>query len=148
MMVNASAVQKVDLSGWRVVTGGARGIGKEIVMLFLKEGASVYYMDIMEGDSLSEYRKIAQEAGAGGTVTFKKTDVSNETEVNTRVKEIISESDGIDVLVNNAGHNVNAPMPAMKLDDYDSVAAIARGRLVYQDGIRIEKISTDRKSVV
>ena len=31
------------------------------------------------------------------------------------------------MLVNNAGYNVNAPLPLMKLDDYDSVAAIARG---------------------
>jgi 3-oxoacyl-[acyl-carrier protein] reductase len=33
----------------------------------------------------------------------------------------------VDVLVNNAGVNANAPMPAMKLADYDSVAALARG---------------------
>ena len=33
----------------------------------------------------------------------------------------------IDVLVNNAGLNRNAPISLMKLDDYDAVAAIARG---------------------
>jgi 3-oxoacyl-[acyl-carrier protein] reductase len=33
----------------------------------------------------------------------------------------------VDVLVNNAGANVNAPMLTMKLDDYDAVAAMARG---------------------
>jgi 3-oxoacyl-[acyl-carrier protein] reductase len=32
----------------------------------------------------------------------------------------------VDVLVNNAGFNVNAPMLVMKLDDYDKVAAMAR----------------------
>ena len=33
----------------------------------------------------------------------------------------------MDVLVNNAGFNVNAPMLAMNLDQYDAVAGIARG---------------------
>jgi 3-oxoacyl-[acyl-carrier protein] reductase len=33
----------------------------------------------------------------------------------------------VDVLVNNAGFNVNAPMLSMKLDDYDAVSATARG---------------------
>ena len=31
------------------------------------------------------------------------------------------------MLVNNAGHNINAPMLTMKLEDYDAVAAVARG---------------------
>ncbi len=31
------------------------------------------------------------------------------------------------MLVNNAGYNVNGLLPAMKLDDYDAVAAMARG---------------------
>jgi 3-oxoacyl-[acyl-carrier protein] reductase len=33
----------------------------------------------------------------------------------------------VDVLVNNAGFNVNAPMLSMKLEDYDAVAGMARG---------------------
>ena len=30
-----------------IVTGGARGIGKEIVTAFLKEGASVFFIDLI-----------------------------------------------------------------------------------------------------
>jgi len=33
----------------------------------------------------------------------------------------------VDVLVNNAGHNVNAPLVTMKVADYDAVQAVARG---------------------
>ncbi len=107
-----------------VVTGGARGIGREIVLLFLKEGASVYYMDIMEGDSLTEYRKLAQETNAGGAVTYKKTDVSNETEVTAVVKEIIAGSGGIDVLVNNAGITRDGLMMRMPLENWEKVLQI------------------------
>ena len=43
------------------------------------------------------------------------------------VKELKEVAGRIDVLVNNAGFNVNAPMLAMKLDEYDAVASVARG---------------------
>jgi 3-oxoacyl-[acyl-carrier protein] reductase len=107
-----------------IITGGARGIGKEIVMLFLKEGASVWYMDIMEGESLALYTQTAAAAGAGGVVVFKKTDVSNETEVNTVVKEIIAESGGVDVLVNNAGITRDGLAMRMPLENWEKVITI------------------------
>jgi 3-oxoacyl-[acyl-carrier protein] reductase len=107
-----------------IVTGGARGIGREIVLLFLKEGASVWYMDIMEGDSLAEYKKTAEAAGAGGTAAFKKADVSVEAEVTSVVKEIISESGGLDVLVNNAGITRDGLVMRMPLENWEKVIAI------------------------
>jgi 3-oxoacyl-[acyl-carrier protein] reductase len=107
-----------------IVTGGARGIGKEIVMLFLKEGASIWYLDIMEGDSLAEYKKTAEAVGAGATVAFKKADVSNETEVTAVVKEIIQESGGLDVLVNNAGITRDGLAMRMSLENWEKVLTI------------------------
>jgi 3-oxoacyl-[acyl-carrier protein] reductase len=43
------------------------------------------------------------------------------------VKELKEKGGRVDVLVNNAGYNENAPMLAMKLDSYDAVANLARG---------------------
>ena len=43
------------------------------------------------------------------------------------IKEIKARAGRVDVLVNNAGFNVNAPMLTMKIDDYDAVAGVARG---------------------
>jgi 3-oxoacyl-[acyl-carrier protein] reductase len=43
------------------------------------------------------------------------------------MKELKEQAGRVDVLVNNAGYNVNAPIVAMKLSDYDAVAAVARG---------------------
>jgi len=43
------------------------------------------------------------------------------------VAELKERAGRVDVLVNNAGYNVNGLLPAMKLEDYDAVAAMARG---------------------
>ncbi|MEZ4292361.1 MAG: SDR family oxidoreductase [Myxococcota bacterium] len=43
------------------------------------------------------------------------------------VKQLKDVAGRVDVLVNNAGYNVNAPMLAMNLEQYDAVASVARG---------------------
>jgi 3-oxoacyl-[acyl-carrier protein] reductase len=43
------------------------------------------------------------------------------------IKQLKEVAGRVDVLVNNAGYNENAPMLAMKLDQYDAVANVARG---------------------
>jgi 3-oxoacyl-[acyl-carrier protein] reductase len=43
------------------------------------------------------------------------------------IKQIKADAGGVDVLVNNAGYNVNAPTLTMSLDQYDDVAGLARG---------------------
>jgi len=43
------------------------------------------------------------------------------------VKQLQETAGRVDVLVNNAGYNRNAPIFTMKLEDYDAVAGLARG---------------------
>lgn len=84
-----------------LVTGGSRGIGREIVLAFLNEGASVWYVDVAEGDSLAEYTAIAKEKGL--TVAFRECNVADEESVNSAIGDILTQSEGLDILVNNAG---------------------------------------------
>ncbi len=56
-----------------------------------------------------------------------RADLSDPVEVEALVAALKERVGRVDVLVNNAGVNRNAPMPAMKLADYDAVAALARG---------------------
>ena len=84
-----------------IVTGGARGIGKEIVTKFLSEGASVYFIDLQPSEFLSEYESIASTTGA--TVSYKECNVADEAQVESVTKDILEEAGEIDVLVNNAG---------------------------------------------
>ena len=83
-----------------VVTGGSKGIGKAIVELFLKEGATVYYISRSEGDTAA-FESIAKEAGT--EVFWKQGSVSDSEKMNEIASEILKEKDQIDILVNNAG---------------------------------------------
>jgi 3-oxoacyl-[acyl-carrier protein] reductase len=105
-----------------IITGGSRGIGKCIVELFLKEGASVYYLDLFPSEHAGSYEALAKSKGT--QAIFKKVDVANEEEVNTVVKEVLAESGGIDILVNNAGITRDGLIFRMSKEDWDKVINI------------------------
>jgi 3-oxoacyl-[acyl-carrier protein] reductase len=105
-----------------IVTGGARGIGKEIVLTFLREGASVYVIDLME----SEFRKEMEETAAshGVQVIFKQSDISDEENITLCINDILTESGGIDILVNNAGITRDGLLFKMTSEDWEKVLKI------------------------
>ena len=104
------------------VTGGARGIGREIVLSFLSNGASVYFIDINESEYMGEYQDLASKNNC--EVVFKKANVADEEEITAVCEEILKESGGIDILVNNAGITRDGLVFRMKSEDWDSVLKI------------------------
>lgn len=105
-----------------LVTGGARGIGQEIVLSFLNNGASVYYIDLAEGDNMSEYKNIAKEKGC--EVFFHKGNVGEEEEITAVCEKILEESSGIDILVNNAGITRDGLVFRMNAKDWEDVLKV------------------------
>jgi 3-oxoacyl-[acyl-carrier protein] reductase len=105
-----------------IVTGGARGIGREIVMDFLREGASVVFVDLNPSDSLQEMEQAAQ--AGGGTVAFCKADVSNSDEIGPTIERLITGMGKVDVLVNNAGITRDGLIFRMPVADWEKVLRI------------------------
>ena len=105
-----------------VVTGGSRGIGMQIVLDFLREGASVWFLDLNPSESQAELDRAAQ--AGGGRAVFKKADVAAAAEVTRVVEEIVAEAGGIDVLVNNAGITRDGLIFRMPLENWEKVLAI------------------------
>ncbi len=103
-----------------LVTGGARGIGKEIIMKFLAEGASIHYCDLEEGPHKAEMDAAAQK---GASVTFHKANITNEDEVKALIKSI-TEDGKLDILVNNAGITRDGMVFRMSLDQWESVLKV------------------------
>lgn len=110
-------------SGTKValVTGAARGIGAACARALGAEGFRVV---VHYRSSEAAARELVEKLPEALAV---RADLAKSEEIDALIKGLKEETGRIDVLVNNAGYNVNAPLPIMKLDDYDAVAAIARG---------------------
>ncbi len=101
-----------------LITGGARGMGAEHVRTFIKEGAKVYFTDILE----KEGRAFAEELGESASYIYQ--DVTSEDDWKNVMKEI-EENDGkLDILVNNAGITFYKMLGDMTLEEYMHVINI------------------------
>jgi NAD(P)-dependent dehydrogenase (short-subunit alcohol dehydrogenase family) len=83
-----------------VVTGGADGIGRKIVLELAGAGAKIAIMDI-DPDKAEQTRKEVLQAG--GKAFAVKVDIRREEEVAEGFKKVLAEFGQIDILVNNAG---------------------------------------------
>jgi NAD(P)-dependent dehydrogenase (short-subunit alcohol dehydrogenase family) len=82
-----------------LITGGARGIGKAIAVLFAKNGARIVLVDL---DPVVE--SVAQEISTLGDKSIAVVaDVTRKDEVEKAVAVALREFGTIDILVNNAG---------------------------------------------
>ncbi len=79
-----------------LVTGGSRGIGKDISKLFIAEGAHV----IITSKNLKKLEQTAKEIGCS---FFVQADIRKEKDVKNVISEIIKKFGRIDILINNAG---------------------------------------------
>jgi len=112
-----------DLDDVRValVTGGGTGIGAACCRALAVEGHRVV---VHYRSSEETAQKLAAELPDAIAI---RADLTLEDDVDALVAQLKEQTGRVDVLVNNAGFNVNAPMLSMKLEDYDRVAAVARG---------------------
>jgi 3-oxoacyl-[acyl-carrier protein] reductase len=100
-----------------IVTGGARGIGKEIARRFLEEGAKVVICDILEG----EIKETIKSLSGTGEIEGVVADVTVSDDVENVVKETVDKFGGLDILVNNAGITRDTLLMRMKDEDWDMV---------------------------
>ncbi|MBV8952211.1 MAG: glucose 1-dehydrogenase [Actinobacteria bacterium] len=80
-----------------IVTGGAGGLGRGTVEVFLEEGAQVVIADVDPGRGAA----VADELGP--SAAFKQTDVAKAGDIQAAVDFAVSHFGGLDVMVNNAG---------------------------------------------
>jgi NAD(P)-dependent dehydrogenase (short-subunit alcohol dehydrogenase family) len=84
-----------------IVTGGGKGIGKEITLSFAQAGAKI---SIWEMDLPAAKEVVAEITGNGGQAIALNVDVTSQESVEAAVAETLQAFSGrIDVLVNNAG---------------------------------------------
>lgn len=99
-----------------IVTGGASGIGRAAVELFVAEGASVVIADVdaAGGGQLAE--------ALGPAAAFRRTDVADADEVQHLVDFTVDRFGGLHVMFNNAG--VSSSMTRFLHDDLADFARV------------------------
>jgi 3-oxoacyl-[acyl-carrier protein] reductase len=99
-----------------LVTGGSKGLGKDIVLNLAAAGAIVI---INYNSSRSAAEELATTVVKNGGQAFAlQTDVSKETEVARLFSQIRQQAGDVDILINNAGINPSKPLLDLTLADF------------------------------
>lgn len=80
-----------------LITGGASGIGAELVRAFVAQGARVTFLDIDEAHGMA----LARDSGS----QFLRCDLLDIEALRTAVTKVEAQFGGVDVLLNNAGRD-------------------------------------------
>ncbi len=104
-----------------VITGAGSGIGRAIALVFARQGADVYIIDMNEEGG----RAVANEIiSSGGIAVFKKCNVASQAEVNGIIHNIHRDAGSIDILVNNAGIAHVGNLEKTDEADFDRLTAV------------------------
>ena len=98
-----------------IVTGGSRGIGKAVALMFAKEGADVlvnyHSNDAAAKETVAEIEKLGRRGIAVAA------DVADYKSAQNMVDECVKQLGGVDIVVNNAG--VSKPSMLLKMPEAD-----------------------------
>ena len=112
--IEKSSEKKVAL-----ITGSTRGIGKAIAIELGKKGYDIAINDLELPDEGKETIKTIDEMGR--TSIFVKANVADYNDVEKMINEVLTKFKRIDVLVNNAGINIDKLVTNMSPQDWQRV---------------------------
>jgi len=124
-----------------LVTGGSRGIGRAIVRRLAGLGATVVF-------TYRENRAAAEEVAAETGATAVRADQADLASLDAMFEPV---ADGLDILVNNAAINPNAPIADLTAAEFDRVftvnvkfpgLAMSRAATLLRDNGRVINLST------
>lgn len=104
-----------------IVTGAASGIGKEIALVYAREGAKVAIADLNLDQANLVVGEIKSLGGHAMAVTMNVTD---EQQVNDGVDAVAKQFGGVDILVSNAGIQIIESVDKLAFSDWKKMMAI------------------------
>lgn len=104
-----------------LITGGARGIGREIALAFAKEGSDIAICDV-NPEALDAAKKEIEAVGRRAETFI--VDVTNLSQVEGMINKTLDKFQKIDILINNAGITKDALIVRMSEQEFDSVIAV------------------------
>ena len=105
-----------------LITGAARGIGKQIALAFAREGADIAFTDL----ELNEQAQATRDeiAALGAKVQFYASDASSFEASHAVVDRVMNDFGRIDILVNNAGITRDTLIMRMTEQQWDTVLQV------------------------
>jgi 3-oxoacyl-[acyl-carrier protein] reductase len=127
MAIEEKSTYKVAL-----VTGGARGIGREVALTLAEKGISIGLCDISP-----DVLKTCEEIKALGVPCAAEiVDISNEEDVARAYNAISSKLGPVDVLVNNAGIGKLTSLVDLSITEWDQTFAVnVRGPFLFSQKV-------------
>ena len=105
-----------------LITGAARGIGKQIALLFAKEGCNIAFTDIERNETVDATQKELETLGV--KVRVYASDAADYDAAHAVVEDVIKEFGRIDILVNNAGITRDTLLMRMSEELWDEVIRV------------------------
>ena len=105
-----------------LITGSGRGIGRAIARRFAREGADVVINYSHSAGGAQDTLSDVEAAGRKGHII--QADVSIVSEAKQLIDEAVRHFGQLDMLVNNAGIEINVPFWKVSEEEYDRVLAV------------------------
>jgi 3-oxoacyl-[acyl-carrier protein] reductase len=105
-----------------VITGAARGIGRQIALSYAGEGANVAFTDLSQDDNMKSLE--AELKALGVEAKGYASDASNYQQTDDVVNQVVTDFGRIDILVNNAGITRDTLLMRMDEETWDLVIKV------------------------
>ncbi len=102
-----------------IITGGSRGIGRAIALLFAREGADIAFCHL--DDEAGAAPVVAQITALGRRALAASVDVANLPALRAFIAQAEAQLGPCDILVNNAGLNLRGPIGTITEEMFDRV---------------------------
>lgn len=107
-----------------VVTGGSRGIGAAICEELGRAGAKVVVNYSGSQGPAEEVAEKINQIGGGGEAVAIQADVSDPEEAQKLIDQTVEQFGRVDIVVNNAGINVDATLDKLDVESWDQVVQL------------------------
>lgn len=105
-----------------IITGAARGIGKQIALAFAREGANIAFTDLELNEAAQATRD--EIAALGVKVQFYASNAADFDEAHKVVEQVAANFGSVDILVNNAGITRDTLLMRMTEEMWDQVIQV------------------------
>ncbi len=115
-------MEKISLKNSQIlITGASRGIGRAAALALAEEGAFLYLVS-RSGQALEGVKKEIEQKG--GKALCLPVDLAGSKGPESLVKALKEHTDSVDVLINNAGAALSAPVEESTPEDWDRIMTL------------------------